>query len=278
MSEGEGAELDPRRVSVGGDVYTVANFKGFKAFRLGRMLTELGEIGPKIQSKVSAFVAEYRKENVEEIARATLEFRYPADAAAVTDKAWEESGGVIKLARDPGEAEILAVALPAAFELAGERVVDLLAWVIADDRELEQKDDEGEEAIDAYIKGLRRKLLFRGDVDELLELALVAKDVLTGQMAGKAERARSLLALVGLGNDSEDEDPEPETEATEEDGRKPAEMTIEDDEKAETHSTSESQPTSQKPDSSTDSQPPTDGDADTSSTSSRGEPLASTSA
>lgn len=278
MSEGDGvqsAENKPStvRVEVGGEQYTVNKFKGFKAFRLGRMLTELGEIGPQIQKRVSKFVAEYREDNVERIPRAVLEFRYPEEAAAVSEKAWEESGGVIALARDPGEAEILAVALPAAFELAGDKIVDLLAWVVANDQDLQQADETGEEAVQALIVTLKNKLLYRGDIDELLELALAAKDVISVQMAGKAERARSLLALVGLGEDSEEDDEE--VQETEEE-RQVATPEIP-DEKVATPSTSESTSTSERPDSSTDSPPPTDGDEETSFTDRAGEQSMSTS-
>lgn len=272
-----------RKVSAGGEDYTIAKFKGYKAFRIGRMLTSLGEIGPEISKATNEFVVEYRKQNVDVIERATLEFRYPTEAAGVSQEAWEQSDGVIKLANDPSQAEIMAIVFPKAFELAGDKVVDLLAWVIASDSELETKDGEGEEAVLTYIGELRKRLMFRCDVDELFDLAAAATEVLRDQLAGKAEQARSLLALVGLSQeDSEDEETdEEESETTEE--QTPATMTIEDETsiepepKAETPTTPASPTTSERPASSTDSQPPTDGGGETSSTAPVGAGSSSTS-
>lgn len=266
-----------RTVQVGGEEYKIAKFKGYKAFRIGRMLTALGEIGPEISKAVNAFIAEYREQNVDKISRATLEFRYPADAAAVSDEAWKEAGGVIELPQEPGQAEILAVVFPLAFEKAGDKVVDLLAWVVASDTELERKDDEGEQAVEQYIAGLRKTLLFRGDIDELFELATAAQEVLGEQMAGKGEQARSLLALVGLDGSPE----EPETESQEEpEDRDPEEESPkaaspefeETPSDGETPSTQESPTMSERPDSSTDSPAPTDGPEERSSTAPAGEP------
>lgn len=273
MPEGDGPTA-PREVEAAGKKYTISKFKGFKAFRIGKQLTELGEIGPEIQKAVSKFINEYRAENVEKIPRATLEFRYPAEAAAVSEKAWEVSGNVIELAQDPGQAEILAITIPKAFELAGDRVVDLLAWVVSDDKVLQEKDLAGGEDLEAYIKEIKSELLYNADLDELLELAFAAQDVISEQMAGKAERARKLLAVVGLG----ETEAEPPAETEEEPQPKPAEVIVPDEEKPETPSSPESTSTSPRPDLSTDSPPPTDGDDERSSTASTGEPSTSISA
>lgn len=256
-------------VKAGEETYTIRRFKGYKAFKIGRMLAGLGEIGPEISKAINKFVAEYRETNVDKIPRATLEFRYPEEAAGVSDEAWKESGGAIELSRDPSQGEILAVVLPTAFNLAGDKVADLLAWVIADDVILEQKDDEGEQAVVEYVNGLRKKLLFSADVDQLLDLAIAARDILGEQMAGKAEAARSLLALIGLDEGAGETEPE-ESEPTDE-TPKAASPEFE-SEKDEMPSTPESTTTSEKPDSSTDSPPPTDGDVETSSTDQAGEP------
>jgi hypothetical protein len=272
MSEEQEAQAVSRTVKAGGTEYVIDKFRGYKAFRIGRLLTALGEIAPEVSKKVSAYVTEYRENNVDKISRATLEFRYPADAAAVSDEAWKESGGYIELANDPSQEETMAVIIPTAFDLAGDRIADLLAWVVADDKVLEEKDGEGEEAVTSYIEGLRKSLLFQAGVDELLDLALAAQEILREQMAGKGDQARSLLSLVGLGGETTEEEPEPEDErevATAE--------TTEGDEKAETHSTPESPTTSERPDSSTDSEPPTDGGEERSSTARAGAPSASTS-
>ena len=260
-----------RDVEAGGKTYTIGKFKGYKAFRIGRMLTSLGEIGPQVSEKLNEFIAKYREQNVDKIPRATLEFRYPEDAAFVSEEAWKDSGGVIELANDPSQAEILAVVLPTAFELAGDKIFDLLAWVVADDVELEKKDDEGEEAVNEYIGGIRKELMFKAELDELFDLAGAAQEVLGDQLSGKAGQARSLLKLVGL------DQPEEQAPA-EEDGRKAASPEFEQGSKDETPSTPESQTTSPRPDSSTDSPPPTDGDDETSSTAPAGELSPSTSA
>lgn len=247
-------------VSAGGKEYRIGKFKGYKALRLGRMLTSLGEIGPKVSKAVNEYTTEYREQNVEKISRATLEFRYPADAAGVSDEAWKESGGYIELPGEPGEAEILSVVLPTVFDLAGDAVIDLLAWVVADDSKLEEADNEGEQEVENYIKGIARELKFQADIDELFDLAAAAQEVLGEQMAGKATKARSLLKLVGLEQDQE-EPPKAEEQKTESERSE-----------TETPSTLESPQTSPRHDSSTDSPPPTDGDEERSSTARAGEP------
>ena len=259
-----------REIKAGDTTYTIASFKGYKAFRIGRMLAGMGEIGPEISKAVNKFIAEYRETNADVIPRATLEFRYPEDAAVVSEEAWKESGGEIRLAREPNQAEILAIVLPTAFELAGDRVADLLAWVVADDAKLEEKDGEGAQAVDEYIGELRKNLLFRSGIDEMFDLAVAAQEVLKDQMEGQGEAARSLLALIGLDAGDEEEAEEETSDQTDE-TPKAASPEFE-PEKNETPSIPESPTTSEKPDSSTDSPPPTDGDEETSSTGQRGEP------
>ena len=248
-------------VSAGGKDYPIGKFKGYKALRLGRMLTSLGEIGPKVSKAVNEYTTEYREQNVEKISRATLEFRYPADAAGVSDEAWKEGNGYIELPGEPGEAEILSVVLPTVFDLAGDAIIDLLAWVVAEDSKLEEADNEGEEEVEKYIATIARELKFKADIDELFDLAAAAQEVLGEQMAGKATKARSLLKLVGL---EQDQDPGDTPKAEEEpESEEP---------KTETPSTQESPQTSPRLDSSTDSPPPTDGDEERSSTARAGEP------
>lgn len=273
----EDTQAVSRSVQAGGETYTIGKFKGYKAFRIGRQLTALGEIGPKVSEALNKFSTEYRKQNVDTIPRATLEFRYPADAANVSEEAWKESGGVIELSSEPSQAEVMAVVLPTLFDLAGDAIFDLLAWVVADDAELERLDNEGEEAIKTYIAGLRKKLMFGADVDQLLELATAAQGVLADQLAGKADQARSLLKLVGLDQNPDEEEPEEEASTTTEDGRTAASPEFEPESKDETLSTPESETTRPRPDSSTDSPLPTDGDEETSSMARAGEPSLSTS-
>lgn len=263
-----------RTVTAGETEYTIKKFKGFKALRLGRMLTSLGEIGPKVSEAVNKYVSDYRTQNVEKISRAALELRYPAEAAGVSDKAWEESDGYIELPNDPTEAEVLAVILPKAFELAGDSIVDLLAWVVADDAKLEEADNQSEEAVKEYIESIRKNLLYKADLDELLELAYGAQEVLSEQMAGKGQRAKALLKLVGL--DQETEEPEGDQEKKEgTEGDQKKEKPTAEKPKDETHSTQESPTMSPRPDSSTDSPPPTGGGGETSSTDRAGERSAS---
>lgn len=273
-----------RKVTVGDEDYTIRNFKGFKAFRIGRVLSKLGKVGPEVSEKVNEFVREYGEKNAEKVPRATLELRYPEEAAHVSEEAWAQSGGIVVLPSAPTTPEILATVFPIAFEAAGEKVVDLLAWVIASDSELETKDGEGEEAIEKYIEGLRKKLLHRGDLDQLLELAAAAQDVLREQMAGKGVQIRSVLKLVGLGEDEEEEEtPQTEEEtSTEHQPIVASPVIVDEDEKSEpatetaTPSTIASPSPSEKPDSSTDSPAPTDGDDETSSTDTTGSDSTST--
>lgn len=263
-----------RTIKAGETEYTIRKFKGFKALRIGRMVTSLGEIGPKVSKAVNEYATEYREDNVERISRAVLELRFPADAAGISDKAWEESGGFVELPNDPSEAEVLAVVIPKAFELAGDRIVELLAWVVADDTKLEEADNESEEAVTAYIEGIRKELLYKAHIDELFDLAYGAQEVIGEQMAGKGQKARALLKLVGLNQEEEPEEETPEEEPKQE--RQSTEIETERPKDA-TPSTPTSTTTSERPDSSTDSPQPTDGGEETSSTDRAGEPLASTS-
>lgn len=273
MSEGQGSEFKSRDVQVGDATYVIGKFKGFKAFRIGRLLTSLGDIGPQVSKKINEFTAAYQKENVTEIERATLELRYPEEAANVSDEAWKESNGKVRIANDPSQAEILAVAFPMAFDLAGDKIVDLLAWVIADDAELEKLDNESEEKVLDYVQRLRKQLMHHADIDELFDIATAAREALGDQMSGKAEGLRSILSLVGLGQAEETASEEPTEE-----GHPTAEVTVEEEvEPDETPSTPPSQSTSESPASSTGSPLSTDGIDAQSSTAPTGEPSLSTS-
>lgn len=185
-------------VRVGDEHYVLRPFRGLKAVLVLERVTKLLEVLPEIQSEARNEFRRQRDENVIEIDRAVFEFRYPEDAKAISETAWQEAGQKIRLPDDMpfDTAAVVMAVLPKVLKFARTDVMEVLALVVLKDSDLQAADQDG--TIDELISDQARKLLYDGTLEELADLAVASFSQIQELSSGKVrelwEQAATLLS------------------------------------------------------------------------------------
>jgi transposase len=263
-----------KEVRIGDRTVGLSSLSGFKVMRAGTLLARITRQVTGVEQQIQEFVSSYRAANTELITRAKFEYRQGLEEAAriaqrraelaeehpdwsdeqvdeeierlrgqierarltISDEAWEKSDNQVELATDPSPFQIGAYLLPQVLDAAEDDVVRLLALVTAPESELREAKRDGGDAYVAYLSEKGEALLFDAEIEQLIELAITAAEVLGEKLRGKAPRLRAAWnRLTGAEEAPAESQPETETETTP-DG------------------------TSSNSTSSTDSPPPTDGE------------------
>lgn len=269
-----------RSVRVGENTYTLTRFRGYKATRIMREAAAIGRKWPKLAKTAAAFEREWAEDNVIVMSRAEAEFRYGSEGIDVSDEAWQQGGGEVRLHRAPPLEQRIAALFPEAMEYAERHVVTLLAIVSASNEELAEH--YRSDTVDDFLKERSETLMLEGDAAELVELAVAGAELARGQFAPLGEKLSVLTKAFGLKlpttktmSTEPSESDSPETSRSESDGSpesEPIEMqaaTTPETPSPSGSPSSSSSPT--RPPSSIDSPPSTDGIPTSSSTESRGE-------
>jgi hypothetical protein len=247
-----------RTVTLGGEERQVNGFSGRKALRAGKLTKEIMRQAPHLSTvwREAAETAERHATQTLSRAEATT-FLGPERAAAITEEAWAASNHSYEIVRpyDPMGQQIAAV-FPEAFDHAEGAVLQLLALIIVGDRELKETalhgaaegGQGGADAVTTLLDRLGEDLL-DNPADELLELAVVAGEVLEDQFYTRVRNLGSRLGKLRnlFGGITE---PEPAIEAEPEEEESPSS-----DGRSET-----TEDLLSKEESSTPSPAPTDGD------------------
>lgn len=263
-----------RPVTVGENTYTLTRFRGYKATRIMREAAAIGRKWPKLAKTAAAFERDWAEDNVIVMSRAEAEFRYGADGIDVSDEAWQQGGGEVRLHRSPPLEQRIAALFPEAMEYAERHVITLLAIISASNEELAEH--YRADTVDDFLKRRSETLLLEGDAAELVELAVAGAELARGQFAPLAERLGVLTQAFGLKMPTTKTTPiepsesdSPETSRSESEGSPETEETTTETPSPSGSPSSSSSPT--RPPSSIDSPPPTDGSPTSFSTESRGE-------
>lgn len=186
-----------QEVRVGDEHYVLRPFRGLKAVLVLERVTKLLEVLPEIQTEARNEFRRQRDENVIEIDRAVFEFRYPEDAKAISETAWQEAGQKIRLPDDMpfDTAAVVLAVLPKVLKFARSDVMEVLALVVLKDSDLQAADQDG--TIDELISEQARKLLYDGTLEELADLAAASfaqiQELSTGKVRELWEQAAALL-------------------------------------------------------------------------------------
>jgi hypothetical protein len=186
-----------REVRVGDEHYVLRPFRGLKAVLVLERVTKLLEVLPEIQAEARTEFRRQRDENVIEIDRAVFEFRYPEDAKAISETAWQEAGQKIRLPDDMpfDTAAVVMAVLPKVLKFARTDVMEVLSLVVLKDKDLQDADQDG--TIEELISEQAKKLLYDGTLEELADLAVAAfaqiQELSTGKVRELLEQATSLL-------------------------------------------------------------------------------------
>lgn len=196
-------------VRIGDASYPIGRLTAFKVIRIGGELTELMNAVPELATRVSAYTAEYREHNVLRLSRAAAELRYDAEELArISDEAWAQSDGQLVLPASPSGVEIAGQVFPYVFNEAYDRVLRILTLLITPNSELKEADDNG--SIDSVLDGKKRVLL-HADASEVLDVLVVAGEVIEQQFSGQMGKIRAALASFGIAQAMTESDSTPQT-------------------------------------------------------------------
>jgi hypothetical protein len=197
-----------QEVRVGDEHYVLRPFRGLKAVLVLERVTKLLEVLPEIQTEARSEFRRQRDENVIVIDRAVFEWRYPEDAKAISETAWQEAGQKIKIPDDMpfDTAAVVMAVLPKVLKFARTDVMQVLALVVLKDSDLQAADQDG--SIDELIEEQAKKLLYDGTLEELADLASASFDHIQGLSSGKVRELLTQASTL-LTPDLEEEDPLP---------------------------------------------------------------------
>jgi hypothetical protein len=194
-------------VTVGESTYTLRPFRGLKAISLMTSISGLMKTIPDLQDQIAEVSRKHRDQNMMDIPRAAFELRYPDEAKNVSQEAWDQSGGVVRLP-DPdaslGWEQLMLSVLPTIMDEARDQALTVMALVVIPDRELQAADEEDrvKEALDAIAK----QLLYEGTLEELAELALRSVELVKDQFQGKVGELVSQIGEMFGGTEEEEEE------------------------------------------------------------------------
>lgn len=197
---------ETKTVHINGEPVTVGKLSVWKAIRVGKIVSEVMSEIPNLSEDLSEFSRDYASKNVVRISRAAAELRFdPEELKRVSEEAWQANGGELVLPGSPSPADLIAFAFPRVFSHAHEKVLELLAILVAPNSELRTADENG--TIETTIES-KKKALAYADAEVLVDLLGLAADVIEEQFSGKLATLRKAAAVIGL----RPEEPKPTTE------------------------------------------------------------------
>lgn len=178
-------------VEVGDEKFTIQRFRGLKAIMAMASMTRIAREVPDVMADA---VKQYQRRNTvtitEDMARLP---RWRSFTTEDFDAAEAKSGRrEIEIPAPMTANEQVMYALPTLLEHARKEVTRLIALLIIPNEELREADktDKVEDALDKY----EELLLMEAEIDQLVDVALAASDVLKEQMGERKDRLGNMLA------------------------------------------------------------------------------------
>lgn len=203
-------------VKVGDKDITIARFRGLKAVLAMDLMARVMREIPEIQERIDAYINEYRTNHTVKVTVGMAKLPRFAVLGLTAEDFQANSGQPIEFPDDPNGQQILVAMVPEFLTLARLEFVRFLALIAIPNSDLEEADDG--DRVEAALDDLGKKLLRQGDVDQLLELAVVGWDVMDDQIRSKQARLGKLMDLPFLrtlrSTFQSQEEPEDETPAT----------------------------------------------------------------
>lgn len=193
-------------VTVNGTEITVQRFTLAKASRIITLLQILKKEVPEVSKAVGDFQRTYAKDYAQDLTRIQALARYGPRLEHITDAEWERAGQIFQIPGEPSTAEMFFELAPLIYEKAETVTLRLLGIIALDNdtvsRYVAQGDiwDRVDEFVDTTIKP--------APLDELVELIVVAAEVIDGTILSKVrelgDRAGNVARLLGLKSSTPD--------------------------------------------------------------------------
>jgi hypothetical protein len=211
------------KVTIGGDERTVPALNGVRALEALRLVQEIMQLAPELMRKRAAFVKKYGEDNAETLTRGQAKVRFPPipvyrdgeldrgpDGRPLTMESpidrmsehdWQSMGNVLVIPGKPSDIEVGLVMIQDVMQKALDPFTRLLGLLMArNDDVLTHMLDAGD--LDDWLKVQGRDILHKADLDELIELVVVAIEVSNNKVQRKlttlGERVGNVLSVFGL--------------------------------------------------------------------------------
>jgi hypothetical protein len=217
-----------KEVQVGDRTVPMPELNGFKAVRAMRLLAEISKCVPDVMATLGKLREDYATQNALIVTPALAKLpRFQRvivdedgneqEVPLFTEADFEAAGGEIRIPQDPTTMDQIIAVFPIVFDAAQDRVVELLALIIAPNSELADADEEG--TVDAYLATHGRKLLHAATFDQLVVLIGEAVNIVVDalQRDGGAALERAVGAVTG-----QPPAPKPEPDPTQTESSTPA--------------------------------------------------------
>lgn len=206
-------------VKVGDRSLALPELNGFKAVRAMRLLSEVARVVPEVSGILAKLREDYAQQNALVITPSLA--RLPRfqrevvgedgsvyDEPMFTDADFEAAGGEIRVPQDPPMAEQIVAVFPVVFGAAEEKVIELLALLLAPSSELAEADEEG--TVDEYLKQQGKKLLHAATLEQLIAIIVAAVETVMAALSSNGGGAleKVIGAMTGADQSAGQNPPE----------------------------------------------------------------------
>jgi hypothetical protein len=195
-------------VQISGKTVTVERFTLAKAMRVITLLQLIQKQVPDVTKEWAIYRKQYADEYATEIDRIDAKARFGGALDDITDDEWERAGQKLKIPGTPSTAEVFFQMAPTIYEKAEQVTLRLLGLIAMPNDTVNRYVASGDiwERVDELVD----ELIKPAALDEIMELGLVAAEVIDGQVLAKAqsvrERAGNVARLLGFGNKTDSTD------------------------------------------------------------------------
>lgn len=187
--------LETGPVRVGDKEINVQRFRGLKGILAGALVARIMKKVPDLNEKIAELSKKFRENNYVEITRGMKNM----DRFAFMELQDEDfKDGPLRLPLEISVGQQVQWVFPELWEVASEELQKFFALLAITNKELEDADDADE--VEAVLKAKGKEIIREGDLDELVELALVSWNVLKDQLMRKRDRLEKLSNLPIVAN------------------------------------------------------------------------------
>lgn len=195
-------------VAIGGKTVSVERFTLAKAMRVITLLGLIQKQVPEVTKEWAAFRKNYGEEYAIELSRSQALVRFGEQLDRLTEADWERDGQAFRIPGSPSGPELFFAMAPMVYERAEEVVLRLLGLIAMDNDTVGRYVAKGDiwERVDELVD----EIIKPAALDEIMELAITACEVIDGQVLTKAkglgDRAGNVARLFGMRTTSRSED------------------------------------------------------------------------
>jgi hypothetical protein len=178
------------RVTIGGQEVVIEEPTIAKVEEIGKKLARVGDGAPELQRRLAAFTREYERDNYLELDRLQAKVQVPKRVEKLSESDWKQLGQKIKLPQSPTGMEQLLAMMPYVFDTAREQALEVVGLLMVDDDLMEDTN-----AVDKKVKENVRVLRYRAKPSELIKLMSECTEIVDEVKEHQKEQLGKLRAF-----------------------------------------------------------------------------------